>query len=144
MDIGSQFPLTSVVAFCLVKCATEMKCDGCDFPQPPPPIRCLQVWSWRTESEGGGSEHETERLGQKFCSLVFSRSRYRWPGLDSRQRKGFSLHSVQTAPWAHPASYTMGTVGCFPGVKRQGREADRSPPNLHSPTHLHSFTFTYS
>jgi hypothetical protein len=29
---------------------------------------------------------------------------------------------------AHPASYPMGTGGSFPGVKRQGREADHSPP----------------
>jgi hypothetical protein len=28
----------------------------------------------------------------------------------------------------HPTSYTMGTGGFFSGVKRQGREADHSPP----------------
>jgi hypothetical protein len=28
----------------------------------------------------------------------------------------------------HPTSYKMGTGGPFPGVKRQGREADHSPP----------------
>jgi hypothetical protein len=32
---------------------------------------------------------------------------------------------VQTGPGAHPASCTMGT-GSFPGVKRPGRDADRT------------------
>ncbi|PNF30032.1 hypothetical protein B7P43_G05837 [Cryptotermes secundus] len=36
---------------------------------------------------------------------------------------------VQTASGVHPTSYTMGTGGSFPGVKRLGREADHSPPS---------------
>jgi hypothetical protein len=39
------------------------------------------------------------------------------------------LHSVQTGSGVHPASYPNGTVGFSPGVKRQGREADHSPPS---------------
>jgi hypothetical protein len=44
-------------------------------------------------------------------------------GLDGRdsipvQAKDFSLlHSVQTGSGTHPASYAMGTGGCFPGVE---------------------------
>jgi hypothetical protein len=38
------------------------------------------------------------------------------------------LHVVETGSGAHPASNPMGTGGSFPGVKRQGREADHSPP----------------
>jgi hypothetical protein len=38
------------------------------------------------------------------------------------------LHVVQTGSGVHPASYPMGTGGSFSGVKRQGREADHSPP----------------
>jgi hypothetical protein len=38
------------------------------------------------------------------------------------------LHIVQTGFEANPASYPMGTEGFSPGVKRQGREADHSPP----------------
>jgi hypothetical protein len=35
---------------------------------------------------------------------------------------------VHTGPGAHPASYTMGTAGPFPGEKAQpGRDADHSP-----------------
>jgi hypothetical protein len=30
---------------------------------------------------------------------------------------------------AHPVSYTMGSGGCFPGVKRHEREAYYSPPS---------------
>jgi hypothetical protein len=43
----------------------------------------------------------------------------------------FSLfHSIQTCSAAHPASYRMGTGGVSHwGVKRQGREADHSPPS---------------
>jgi hypothetical protein len=42
----------------------------------------------------------------------------------------FSLHHIiQAGSGSHPASYPMGTGGSFPrGVKRQGREADHSPP----------------
>jgi hypothetical protein len=48
---------------------------------------------------------------------------------ESRQGKKFSLlHIVQTASGVHPTSYKMGTGGSFPRVKRQGREADHSPP----------------
>jgi hypothetical protein len=37
---------------------------------------------------------------------------------------------VQTGSEAHPASYSMGTGGPFPGSKaRPGRDADHSPPH---------------
>jgi len=40
----------------------------------------------------------------------------------------FSLrHRVQTVPEAHPASYPLGAGRSYPGVKRQGLEADHSP-----------------
>jgi hypothetical protein len=49
--------------------------------------------------------------------------------LESRQGKKLShLHIVQTGSEVHPTSYKMGTGGSFSGVKRQGREADHSPP----------------
>jgi hypothetical protein len=38
-------------------------------------------------------------------------------------------HRVQNGSGAHPASYSRGTRGSFPGVKRLGREADHSPPS---------------
>jgi hypothetical protein len=38
------------------------------------------------------------------------------------------LHIVQTGSGVHPTSYKMDTGGSFPEVKRQGREADHSPP----------------
>jgi hypothetical protein len=48
---------------------------------------------------------------------------------ESRWVKDFSLlHVVQTGSEAHPASCPMSTGGSIPGVKRQGREADHSPP----------------
>jgi hypothetical protein len=60
-------------------------------------------------------------------------------GLDDRaievrspaEAKDFSSSlCVQTASEAHPASYTMGTGGPFPGAKaRPGRDADYSPPS---------------
>jgi hypothetical protein len=43
-----------------------------------------------------------------------SRSRFSIPGRDNN----FSLfHNVQIVSGAHPGSYTMGTGGCFSGVK---------------------------
>jgi hypothetical protein len=48
---------------------------------------------------------------------------------ESRWGKKFSfLHIVQTGSGVHPTSYKIGTGGSFPGVKRQGREADHSLP----------------
>jgi len=42
----------------------------------------------------------------------------------------FSLrHRIQTGSGVHPASYTIYTGGCIPGLKRPGREADHSPPS---------------
>jgi hypothetical protein len=78
-------------------------------------------------------------------------------GLDDRGSRdrfpagagNFSLHHrVQNGSGAHPASYPMGTRGCFLRVKRPGCEADHSPPflaevkkcvelYLHSPIRLH-------
>jgi hypothetical protein len=53
-------------------------------------------------------------------------------GLDGRcsisvgARNSSLLHSVQIGSEAHPASYKMGTGGCFPGKKRPGHETDYS------------------
>jgi hypothetical protein len=48
----------------------------------------------------------------------------------SRSERIFPIACVQTGCGAHPASYTMGTGGPFPGAKaRQGRDADYSPPS---------------
>jgi hypothetical protein len=53
-------------------------------------------------------------------------------------------HRVQNGSGAHPASYPMGTRTLSLGVKRQGREADHSPPSsiewsytFIRPIHLH-------
>jgi hypothetical protein len=70
-------------------------------------------------------------------------------GLDIRgstlgRGKRFSvLRSVHSGSWAHVASYTLGTwCGApSPRVKRQGREADHSPPSselyFHSTVRFH-------
>jgi hypothetical protein len=48
---------------------------------------------------------------------------------ESRYGKTFSLlRIVKTGFGVHPTSYNMGTGVSFPGVKRQGCEADHSPP----------------
>jgi hypothetical protein len=44
--------------------------------------------------------------------------------LHSTEQKFSLLHIVQTGSGVHPTFYKMGTAG----VKRQGREADHSPP----------------
>jgi hypothetical protein len=60
-----------------------------------------------------------------------------WPlgrtaGLDDMGTRKFltlpGLQVIRTGSGVHSASYPMGTVGSFPGVKRQGREAYLSPP----------------
>jgi len=55
----------------------------------------------------------------------------------------FSLpHRIQTGSGAHPASHPMGTGDSFPGVKRTGREADRSPPSSAGVKNAWSYTST--
>jgi hypothetical protein len=40
------------------------------------------------------------------------------------------VHSVQDCSGVHPASYAKGTGSSIPrGVKREGREANQSPPS---------------
>jgi hypothetical protein len=79
-------------------------------------------------------------------------SRFRFPA----GAGNFSLHHrVQNGSGASPASYPMGTRGLSLGVKRQGREADHSPPSsaevkecvelyLHSPIRLHGVVLRLS
>jgi hypothetical protein len=55
----------------------------------------------------------------------------------------FSPHNrVQTGCGAHPASCPVGTKGSFPGVKRPGREADKSPPCSAEVKNVWSYTST--
>jgi hypothetical protein len=55
----------------------------------------------------------------------------------------FSLHHrVQTGSVAHPASYPMGTRGCFPGGKAAGCEADHSPPSIAEVRNAWNYTST--
>jgi hypothetical protein len=47
--------------------------------------------------------------------------------IPGRARDFSLLHNIQTGSGAHPASYTIGTGGSFPGGMRPGRETDHSP-----------------
>jgi hypothetical protein len=51
------------------------------------------------------------------------------PGWTTEGRSS-SLHVIQTGSRDHPASYPMGTLSSFPGVRRPGREANHSPPTI--------------
>jgi hypothetical protein len=54
-------------------------------------------------------------------------SRFRFP----EGAVNFSLHHcVQNGSGTHPASYPMGTLGSFLGVKWLGHEADHTPPSI--------------
>jgi hypothetical protein len=58
-----------------------------------------------------------------------------------RQGKKFSLlHIVKTGSGVHPTSYKIGTGGSFPGVKRQERDADHSPPSSAEVKKMWSYT----
>jgi hypothetical protein len=91
----------------------------------------------------------TQRILNKFFIYVIYQRTFRSRGssvsivsgygLDDRAievrspagAKDFSSNlCVQTGSGAHPASYTIGTGGPFPGGKaRPGRDADHSPPS---------------
>jgi hypothetical protein len=69
-------------------------------------------------------------------------------GLDDQEGrelgKKFSLlHIVQIGSGVHPTSYELGTEGSFPGVKRQGREADHSPPTSAEVKKMWIYTSTH-
>jgi hypothetical protein len=53
-----------------------------------------------------------------------------------------SIHAVQTGSGTHSASYPMGTVGVSPGIKRQGRDSDDSPPSRREVKNVWSCTST--
>jgi hypothetical protein len=52
------------------------------------------------------------------------------------------LHIIQTGSGVHPTSNKMGTRSSFTGVKRQGREADHSPPTSAEVKKMWIYTFT--
>jgi hypothetical protein len=54
-----------------------------------------------------------------MCFMKFVSYLYLWPSVSLH-------HRVQNGSEGHPAPYTVGTRGSFPGVKRPGREADHS------------------
>jgi hypothetical protein len=70
---------------------------------------------------------------QKYITFIAGVGRGKsvwWRATDWTARVRFpAVHVVQTDSRAHPTSYPMGTVGSFSGCKRQGREADHSPPS---------------
>jgi hypothetical protein len=56
----------------------------------------------------------------------------------------FSLYHrcVQAGSGTNPFSYTIGTRGSFPGVKRPGRETDHLPPYSAEVKNVWSYTST--
>jgi hypothetical protein len=71
-----------------------------------------------------------------------------------QERDSFLLRDVHTVSGSHPVSYPVGIWVISPGVKRQGREADHSPPSstegknvgaiLPSPIYFYGAVFNYS
>jgi hypothetical protein len=61
--------------------------------------------------------------------------------IPGRVKKFSLLQIVQTGSGVHQTSYKMGTGGSFLGVKRQGREADHSPPTSAKVKKMWIYTF---
>jgi hypothetical protein len=72
----------------------------------------------------------TETIFSKLTSCTQESRRATGLEFESREIQEFSLlRIVQTGSGVHAASYPNGTGGAAsPGVNRQGREADQSPP----------------
>jgi hypothetical protein len=54
----------------------------------------------------------------------------------------YLLQVVQTGSGVHPTSYPINTGALSPGVKRQGREADHSPPTSAEVKKMWTYTST--
>jgi hypothetical protein len=65
------------------------------------------------------------------------------PWFESRQRQEIlSSPKLSDLLWDHPASYSMGTEVLCRGVKRSGREVNRSPPSSAEVKNDWSYTLT--
>jgi hypothetical protein len=66
----------------------------------------------------------TNILSSRYSSVgIVTRYGLDDPGIESQLGRARFSASIQTGPWAHPASYTMSTRS-FPGVKRPGHGID--------------------
>jgi hypothetical protein len=105
--------------------------------------------NWMCLDDGPRLQYLTDSLNKaNYGSRIFMFLRHKYKsrdsvvgiatgyGLDDRRvgvgvpvgSRIFTSPTVQTGSGVHPTSYTMGTGGSFPGVRRSGREADHSPP----------------
>jgi hypothetical protein len=121
-------------------------------------IRYLVLWlaHFRTSESSPGSDffHSRDQIYDNNTYL----SRYRDSSVAYGWVTGWMLgggvrvraetwnvslhHRFQTVSGAYPASYSMGTRGSFPGVKRPGREANHSPPSTAEVKNAWSYTST--
>jgi hypothetical protein len=71
---------------------------------------------------GGGMAQSVQRLGYGMNGRGIG-------VLFPARGRDFLLNDAQTGSVAHPAFFAMGTGGRFPGIMRQEREANYSPPS---------------
>lgn len=80
----------------------------------------------------GNKWHESNICLDRWSrSLVLNEKPVLWTGCGLEMEKSWldsisHLQDVQTGSGAHPASYSVGSLGSFLGVKRLGREANHS------------------
>lgn len=86
-------------------------------------IRCLHIISYNVKY---GNFESGLRISHSLSWAAVAAS---WNGRsgDRNSVETTVFITVQSAPGAHPASYTMGTAS-FPGVKRPGCDVNHPPP----------------
>lgn len=62
--------------------------------------------------------------------LVYTRIHGRLGLRIAVKERDFCSPNPSRSAEAHQASYSVGTLGCFPGIKRREREVNHSPPSI--------------
>jgi hypothetical protein len=105
--------------------------------------KCIASYSFAQRATILKQQLKVEFIRNRLSYPILLISNYKYGDGAKLRGYDFSLrHHVQICSGAHPDSCAVGTGGCSPRVKRQGREADHSPPSSAEVKNSRSYTST--